>query len=273
MRLLIFADCHVHSTMSADAKDSYEDETESAIQKGLGIICFTEHADDCCTGLAAARRSYLADRHTINDHFAAAKGLYGNRIQMYHGIELGNILHSPEKAQQVSALPELDFIIGSLHAMRGCVDFCRITYTDGEQCRDIARRYMAECLAAAKVGCCDVFGHLGYIQRYMARQGQGVNMLEFTDEFRTLFLELINAGIGIEVNTSGLRDKANTPFPLPPLVKLYRECGGEIITVGSDAHTAEDVGRGIPEAYELLKDCGFRYVAVFKKRKPEFLPL
>lgn len=270
---MIYADCHVHSTMSADGQDTYEDETASAIRKGLGIICFTEHADDCCTGLAAARRSYLADRQTINDRFAAAKGLYGDKIRMYHGIELGNAVHTPEKAQQLSALPELDFIIGSLHAMRGYVDFCKITYTDEKQCRDLGRRYMAECLESAKVGCCDVFGHLGYIQRYMARQGQSVNMLEFKDEFRTLFHELINAGIGIEVNTSGLRDKACTPFPLPPLVKLYRDCGGEIITVGSDSHTAEDVGRGIREAYSLLKDCGFQYVTVFKKRKPEFLPL
>ena len=49
-----------------------------------------------------------------------------------------------------------------------------------------------------------------------------------------------------------------------------RELGGDIITVGSDAHNVRAAGVGIREGFELLAGCGFRYVAVYRRHKPEF---
>lgn len=55
-----------------------------------------------------------------------------------------------------------------------------------------------------------------------------------------------------------------------PILALYRECGGEILTVGSDAHVPSGVGKGIREALELMAHCGFRYVCTYDKHKPVF---
>ena len=76
-------------------------------------------------------------------------------------------------------------------------------------------------------------------------------------------------GRGIEINTW----KGQTLSEWIPVLKMYRELGGEIITVGSDAHAPDPIARGVPEAYRMMKDCGFRYVAVYHERKPDFIKL
>jgi histidinol-phosphatase (PHP family) len=58
-----------------------------------------------------------------------------------------------------------------------------------------------------------------------------------------------------------------------PWLALYRELGGEILTVGSDAHVPENVGQGVPEAYDLIRAAGFRYIAVYEGRKPRFVKM
>ena len=57
------------------------------------------------------------------------------------------------------------------------------------------------------------------------------------------------------------------------MLKLYRECGGEILTIGSDAHRVGQVGAGFADAAALLKHLGFKHYATYQKRKPVFHPL
>ena len=83
---------------------------------------------------------------------------------------------------------------------------------------------------------------------------------------------LIENGKGIEINTAGIA-KIGFPHPHIDALKLYKELGGEIITVGSDAHKKEDIGFGFDVANDLLKQIGFRYYTLFKERKPEFIKL
>ena len=46
--------------------------------------------------------------------------------------------------------------------------------------------------------------------------------------------------------------------------------GGEIITIGSDAHTPEGIANGFNRAAEVLSECGFKYYTIFENRLPEF---
>ena len=52
-----------------------------------------------------------------------------------------------------------------------------------------------------------------------------------------------------------------------PYLRLFKSLGGELITAGSDAHTVQDVGRGIRDVYQVIAHCGFAYVAVYHGRK------
>ena len=87
------------------------------------------------------------------------------------------------------------------------------------------------------------------------------------------FKVLINKGKGIEINTSGLRQTYGRTFPDFNYIKLYKDLGGEILTIGSDSHSTYDLARGIPEGIELARFAGFVSTCYFKKRKPYFVNL
>ena len=93
------------------------------------------------------------------------------------------------------------------------------------------------------------------------------------DIIETILKKLIDKGKGIEINTAGLRYGMGAPNPDLPVLKLYHDLGGEIITVGSDAHKPEDVAVYHKQAYQNLNEAGFRYYTIFKNRKPQFINL
>jgi histidinol-phosphatase (PHP family) len=77
--------------------------------------------------------------------------------------------------------------------------------------------------------------------------------------------------MGIEINTSGLISRAKSTLPDFDVVKRYKKLGGEILTVGSDAHILKNVGKNIDKAFELAKNAGFNYITIYKNGKPEFI--
>ena len=83
-----------------------------------------------------------------------------------------------------------------------------------------------------------------------------------------IFITLIKNGMGIEINTSGLREEIGVTLPSEKYVKIYRELGGEIVTIGSDAHCVENLGKGISEGIQIAKNCGFDKIYYYDHRKP-----
>ena len=132
---------------------------------------------------------------------------------------------------------------------------------------------MTEHFELVKCGCCDVVGHIGYPLNHMLECGFKISLFDYYDRMRELLRKIAESGIGIEVNTSGLRRRINETAPAPGFVKLYRELGGEIITVGSDGHDTTQAGFGLEQGFEILREAGFKYVTVFDKRKPEFIKI
>lgn len=115
-----------------------------------------------------------------------------------------------------------------------------------------------------------MLGHLTLPLRYMNENlGEQMTFDGHYDQCREIFRALIESGCGIECNTN----RGNVPLPDAPLLKLYREMGGEIITIGSDAHSAEYVGCRVRETQALLRTCGFRYFCTFEGGKPTFRKL
>ena len=172
-------------------------------------------------------------------------------------------------------MPGLDFIIASIHNLPDVPDFYFYPYESEKECEDLNRRYLRELIRMADFPHFDVMGHIGYTTRYMSRKGFGerISVEKYGDELTELLRRLIRNGKGIECNASGFRDPNAAPYPAGDILRLYRALGGEIITVGSDAHDPSQVFFGIREAYELLKSCNFRYVSEFRERRCEFIPL
>ena len=121
----------------------------------------------------------------------------------------------------------------------------------------------------------DVVGHIGYADKYLSQYastpspGLPMEYEDFPDEMDALFEELISRGKGIELNTSTF-SAWGEGMPRNSLLKRYAQLGGEIVTLGSDAHSAPRVGEGFRQALELLKGAGLKWICTFEERKPVF---
>ena len=268
---MYLVDYHTHSSyFSLDAQSTMEELCESAIFRGISELCITEHCD--VNGWDGQPCEF--DDDSYYNMLDRMRGMYGERLTVLSGLELGQPTQNEELADRYSKNPRLDFIIGSLHNLDGIEDFYFLKYPDEDYCRSLIERYFIEQREMVELADFDVLGHIGYPLRYMqSREGINIDFSEFTDEIVSLFRSLAQAGKGIELNTSGLRQPFGKTLPTPDLVKLYRECGGEIITLGSDAHIARDIGAGITEGKEILSAAGFNYLTVYRSRQPQFIKI
>ena len=98
-------------------------------------------------------------------------------------------------------------------------------------------------------------------------------LLSYRDIIDLILKNLIEKGVGIECNTAGFKYGLGHPHPTEEILGRYRELGGEIITLGSDAHSPEHLGFAFEKAADILKNCGYRYYTIFENRKPNFLKL
>jgi len=263
---------HVHSSISPDGADSLESVAKSAISKGLNGFCLTDHLDLFDTkvvGKAESLHSY--ERWLASyDEIKKVRSQWGQDIEILHGMELSEPQWDPERARQIIQSNAVDFVLGSSHAVEGYTDFCLITFPDAAFCQNLMGLYFDENIRLAKLGLMDSIAHVGYPQRYMSWQGFSINLMDYEEQLRALFTIMVQTGQGLEVNTSGLRQGTGCTFPNLPALKLYKELGGEIVTIGSDSHNAEHVGSHLKEAEALLKDAGFKYSAFFRERKAHF---
>ena len=265
-------DQHCHCRVSPDSEAPMRLMAESARDHGMELVCFTDHVDMDDDRTGAPMIEWQGRWETALAEWNAVTADPPKGIELRLGMELGEANHQPEAARAAAARPELDFVLGSLHNLRNTMDFYHIPYASEAECDRWNRKYLAELRELAAVDFYDVMAHIGYTSRYMHRRGfsSAITPEEYREELEDIFRTLIQGGRGIEVNVSGLRE-GHTTYPTAPVLSLYRELGGEIITVGSDAHDGAAAGVAVREGFELLESLGFRYVARFTKRKPEFI--
>ena len=271
-----YADQHTHAApASFDTESRPADMMAAAAAAGLRAITFTDHMDMADETTGCARNSLPLRRADFDGRRAIAESLAPAGLEVRFGMELGAPLQLPEEARQAAALPGLDFIIASIHNLPDVKDFYFYPYESEAECESLNRRYLAELLRMADFPDFDVMGHIGYTTRYMQQRGfrERITVEKYGDELTAILRRLIENGKGIECNTSGYRGGGRDTYPAGDILRLYRSLGGEIITVGSDAHVPAQVALGLREGYELLKGCGFRYVSEFRKRQCEFIPL
>jgi len=264
----MLVDFHLHSHNSPDGAGTIEEILESAAEKGLSQIAVTDHYE-------AVQNECFACETDIPAYVGEAERCMDNPwgVALRLGIEIGQPQFDIESVREIIKNNSFDFIIGSIHNLSGDRDLFFFDYNTIDHVA-VFEEYLDEEMNMARVGDFDVAAHLTYPLRYMWSQAQKrIDIEKYEDRWRELFSELISKGRGIEVNTSGLRQEIEEFLPPIYLVRLYRECGGEIITVGSDSHRPQDVGRDVDKGLEMIKAAGFEYFTVFKDRKPEFIRL
>lgn len=263
------ADVHMHCGFSNDSESRPEDMVESAIAKGLSVICFTDHydKDNLDWGDEA-----IFDVESYFQKMIALQEEYRDRIDIRIGAEIGMQPYLAEYYQNFMAQHPFDFVIGSVHSVLEhdvALDFFQ-KHSDPEG----YKIYFEEMLQdVQKIKSYDVLGHLDYIVRYSNQGSKGFDLNDYMDIIEEILKQVIAHGKGIEMNMSGLKYGLGAPHPQPEIIKRYRELGGEIITVGADGHIPEHIAYDYHLADDILKSCGFKYYTEFKGRKPVFVKI
>ncbi len=285
MKLNGLIDCHTHTHFSPDSNEAPEKMIEKAIALELSAYAVTDHCE--CNRWYSMEHygakengydtwNFNKDYERSVSYITRMKEKYNGRINLICGVELGQATHDYEISEKVAQDKRLDFIIGSMHQLKTNDDFAFIKYEnytyDGIMA--LIEEYYEELYKLCCWGKFDVLGHITYTLRYIEGDAEiKVDMSRFEEIIRECFKKLIQNGKGIEINSSGLRQKYGKPFPHREILNIYKELGGEILSLGSDAHCADDLGKGIFECAEMAKTAGFKYLTYYKNRKAQFLKI
>ncbi len=260
-------DLHMHTSSSFDGNYSALRMTESAVASSLSTIAFTDHFD-----VDFYERHNLGVRQqTSYEDIMSVVESHSDKIRILRGIEMGQPTYDVELTKKSLARYEYDFVIGSIHNLREMPDFGDLDYKSmtEERIYELLGQYFSEMLLLAKWNGFDTLAHLTYPMRYIVQAGRNeIELSRFDGIVDEIFSTLIANGKALEINTSGLRQPIGKTMPTEDYVRRYRELGGELLTLGSDAHFTEHVGAGIDEGYAIAERCGFEYVTCFKDRKP-----
>lgn len=261
----MFVDYHTHCDSSFDSIAPMASMIQASIDMGMDHFCLTDHLDfdvrfsRLCSSLDP--KAYIRRQEEQIARFPKA--------DVRKGIEVGVQPHLKDTIRDALAGCGFDFVIASLHYIGGQDPYFPDFY-DGLSNIEVYRAYLLE-LIDSLTGFDDysVVGHICYPSRFVPSGKKVMAYDDLRDVSDVLLRLVVESGHGIEVNTSSYRTHG-VPVPGFDYVKRFRELGGEIVTVGSDAHRPEDMGRYFTEAVEGIRDCGFRYLASFRGGEPEF---
>ncbi len=257
-------DFHMHSRVSKDGTGDPLQMALAARKRGLKAICFTDHLDYDPRGLLD--EGWAFDTGVYN---AAYDHLEIPGLEIYHGAEFGMLPDNQATLEADLQRRQFDFIIGSSHFIQGIDPYFPEFWEDRtvDQAEEDALREILACVKAHERF--DVLGHMTYICKTRSHPNKRpVHFDTYRDIIDEIFKVLIAKGKGIEVNT-GAVDICGVYLPEREYLLRFKELGGQIVTVGSDAHNETRVGQYCREAEEMVKEI-FGHVCIFRDRTPVF---
>ena len=258
-------DSHMHTEFSGDSTTPVEEMVETAIRLGMNSICVTDHHDPDFWD-----SDFLLDADAYWKKMRRIQETYRDRIQVRIGVEIGLQAHLHEEISQFIQAYPYDFVIGSMHLVDGIDPYERDRYPGTD--REMYRRYFEDTLDSIRAN--DGFqslGHLDYIVRYGWEREKAYSLQELGDIIDEILKELVSRQIALEINTGGYKSGIGFPNPHPEVLRRYRELGGELVTLGADAHVPSYIGYEFDRAVEVLKNTGFSHIAVYTGQKAEFI--
>lgn len=263
-------DTHMHTCLSGDSGADPDEMARRALSLGLSGICVTDHLDldypDDPDLFSLPMERYVPMVRRLQKD-------YRGKLPILFGIELGLQPHLAGEHRDLLQAYPFDFVIGSSHVVHG-VDPYYPCYYEGRGEHEAYLEYFTSILENIRAfDGFDVYGHIDYVVRYGPNKNADYSYGKYRDVIDEILKELIRRGKGIELNTAGFKYGLGHPNPTEEVLSRYRELGGEIVTVGADAHAPEHVAYDFRKVPDILAACGFRYYTVFRERKPEFIKL
>ena len=271
---MIISDCHLHSSFSSDSNAPLESMVQQAIRLNLKAICMTEHLDyDYPPN--SENLTFLLDFDAYKRTLFALREKYQDQIELLFGIEMGLMDYLGDRYKKVADAYPFDFIIGSSHLVNGVDPYEPEFFREHGVFKGMQLYF--ESILKNVENCTQldyqVYGHLDYAIRYAPEKNASFRFQDYRDIIEEILKKLIRMDKGIEVNSTGLRYGLGHPNPHFDILKCYHDLGGEIISVGSDAHKPEHMAYAFDKVADILLQAGFKHYTLFRAREPYDIPL
>lgn len=234
-------DSHVHTVLSCDADTTIAEAIRIAEEKGVGLV-ITDHMD---VEFPAPFPDFRVDLPRFFREYAP---LRSERLLL--GIELGMTAESAGKCREIAASQPFDFVLGSVHVLRGHEVDERM-YADCDEA-EVYREYLREAARLVALVPVDALAHIDYPLRTTFRE---LPYADHAAEFEVLFKAMNLCNVCLELNTCRLADGA-ARANLLAIYRAYRESGGRYVTLGSDAHEPQEIADNFALAADFLRETG-----------------
>ncbi|MCL2378712.1 MAG: PHP domain-containing protein [Defluviitaleaceae bacterium] len=264
----MYFDAHVHSAASPDSEADPMEIIAALKSKGLGVT-FTEHADFVTPIKGRDMTATDVPRPKWGVDFICDFDMYPAR---YRHLRSDTALLGLEVGLTAAFLPlntqvadnDYDFVLGSIHYVDGIDVYYDASKVDAET---FCRRYLTYSLEMVEIsGFFDSFAHIDYVARYSENISGHFYYYNYPKEFDALLKALADRELALEINTSRLGCESAIR-QLIPIYKRFRALGGKHVTIGSDAHQLQGLGRYHDKAVDMAKIVELTPV-YYKNRKP-----
>ena len=263
-------DLHTHSKYSFDADQEpaeIADMAAAAAAAGVDTLAVTDHYD-----LFRRAAPIRCDLTAIARDIRAARPQFAGQVDLLFGVELGEPHANPAQAEALLAAYPFDVVIGSLHAMPNDLDIYFHDYANLD-CDAFLQEYFDQLLEMEAHGGFDVLAHIDYPLRVMKHGDYVPSFDQYMDRVQQVLRACIDHGYALELNAAGLGAWMKKVGPPQDILYEYRRMGGERISIGSDSHKLDNVGRGFDDCVKNARDAGFTSVTMFRNRRPEQVAL
>ncbi|MEN2984890.1 MAG: histidinol-phosphatase [Dictyoglomaceae bacterium] len=263
-------DYHIHLERGPFSEEWFEKFWEKAKEMEIEEIGISEHGHR----FQEFRPVYQDLPHTSSwcdsnlDEYISFLSFLKKKYPIKIGVEMDYL---PEKERKIEELLTkynvFDYVIGSIHWLNHGFGFDIDPHDPRwkKESESIFLDYFERLELAIKSELFDIIGHIDLVKLWGHKPPE--NILEIYENLAKI---IKNKGISIEINTSGLRRPVNEIYPSPTFLKILAPF--EIpLTFGSDAHSPDNVGNNIKEFYEFAKNLGFKKIAIFSKRIPQYV--
>lgn len=264
---MIPLDYHVHSTFSPDSPAIPEKLCHRAIELGIPELGFSEHWD---VGPYEDTTRFLKPEAWWNE-LERLRVLFAGQLTIRAGIEIAEPHLYPEDTTGILSRLPFDYVLGSVHFVGEHMMFDE-NYFHQHTADEVYSAYFAEMDRMVRIADINVVAHFDIPAR-TAKPILGYEPARYEDVIRTTLAVIIERGLALDVNVSGLRKLAQNIMPDPLILHWYHEMGGERVTLGSDAHRVEHLGLHLDQAVKAIQEAGLTHVTQFEQRRSRLVPI
>ncbi len=254
------ADYHIHTSRCGHASGTIAEYVEQARARGLAEIGFSDHLPLWHTIDATLAMSwdefplYMAEINKLKEDRGSP------RVKL--GIEADYIPEHIDRTAEILADYDFDYVMGSVHFIDGWgFDDRRYSHLyDAYEISDLYERYFNLLIEAAGTGLFDIMAHPDLVKKYHRMEPEPISLYEKTAA------ALADAGVCIEVSSAGLRKPCREIYPSHEFLKICR-AHDVPVTLGSDAHTPDQVGDEFNELVNALREAGYTEITIFDGRR------